>query len=97
MNVLKAQTFFPFSALTLALYLFPMATRKKNKARRGKKTHSSLEALLRAQGDASFRTSPLQAGGICPQCKQGRLAYNGMLALECPVCGFVSTEGAGCT
>lgn len=40
---------------------------------------------------------PLRAGMICPKCKLGKLAYNGLLALECPNCGYTSGEGGGCT
>lgn len=31
----------------------------------------------------------------CPRCGLGRLDYNGLLELECPVCGY--HEGGGCT
>lgn len=36
-----------------------------------------------------------EAGLPCPQCGQGRLDYDGLLNLVCPMCGFV--EGGGCT
>jgi uncharacterized protein (DUF983 family) len=42
--------------------------------------------LARASGRPS-------AGSICPQCGQGKLAYDRMLNLSCPVCDF--SEG-GC-
>ena len=40
---------------------------------------------------------PLRAGETCPRCGQGRLDYNGVLALACDRCDFAETEGAGCT
>ncbi len=40
---------------------------------------------------------PLRKGQLCPQCKEGELDYNGLLQLECHVCGFVSGGGEGCT
>lgn len=30
----------------------------------------------------------LRSGDLCPQCKEGRLDYDGMLNLSCPVCAF---------
>lgn len=41
--------------------------------------------------------APLRKDSLCPQCKEGRLDYNGMLQLECPACGFINAEGGGCT
>lgn len=32
-------------------------------------------------------------GALCPRCKQGTLDYNGMLNLQCPVCGLESGYG----
>lgn len=40
---------------------------------------------------------PLKRGEPCPRCNSARLDYNGVLQLECPACGFVSSEGGGCT
>ncbi len=35
------------------------------------------------------RPSPtLHQGDLCPQCKAGRLEYDGMLNLGCPRCGY---------
>lgn len=36
-------------------------------------------------GSAGFNK---RAGEICPQCHQGRLDYNGLMELVCPVCKF---------
>ncbi len=40
---------------------------------------------------------PLAWGDTCPQCGQGKLDYNSLLYLECPLCGYEATGGAGCT
>lgn len=34
---------------------------------------------------------PLKPGSICPKCGQGKLDYDGMLNLACPLCGFVDS------
>jgi len=58
---------------------------------------SSLELLLQGSLKPVEETRvPLRAGAICPACGQGKLAYNGLLALDCPVCGYTSSEGGGC-
>ena len=41
--------------------------------------------------------SPLRMDSLCPQCGVGKLAYNGLLHLECPHCGFINGEAGGCT
>jgi hypothetical protein len=38
-----------------------------------------------------------RSGQACPRCSQGKLDYNGLLELECPLCGYVISGGAGCT
>jgi hypothetical protein len=59
---------------------------------------SSLELLLTGQSQPQKAdTPPLRWGAPCPQCGEGKLDYNGLLQLECPKCGFVSSEGGGCT
>ncbi|MBN1451882.1 MAG: hypothetical protein JW963_12770 [Anaerolineales bacterium] len=59
---------------------------------------SSLELLL--QGKLQLvdeARTPLRSGSACPVCKKGKLDYNSLLALECPECGYTSSEGGGCT
>jgi uncharacterized protein (DUF983 family) len=59
---------------------------------------SSLELLLQGKWKpVEEPRPPLRAGTLCPACGLGRLDYNGLLALECPVCGYASREGGGCT
>ncbi|MGD8404010.1 MAG: hypothetical protein PVJ21_10135 [Anaerolineales bacterium] len=59
---------------------------------------SALELLLQGKLDPVEKArAPLQAGTICPACEKGKLSYNGLLALECPECGYTSSEGGGCT
>lgn len=59
---------------------------------------SSLEMLLQGKlKPVEEKRPPLRAGAICPACEKGRLDYNGLLALECPNCGYTSSEGGGCT
>jgi len=59
---------------------------------------SSLELLLQGKLEPVEKTrAPLQAGATCPACGEGKLAYNGLLALECSECGYTSSEGGGCT
>lgn len=45
----------------------------------------------------SVSTEPVRRYSLCPQCGTGKLDYNGLLELECPICGFVQREGAGCS
>jgi hypothetical protein len=62
------------------------------------KNLSSLERLLLGLDPPPMQTAaPLRKGETCPTCGNGILDYNGLLQLECPACGFVSGEGAGCT
>lgn len=75
-----------------------MPVRKKKKAGARKKTLSSFELILSGKLDLPLQAhGRLRAGGTCPQCRKGKLEYNGVLALECPQCEFVSSEGGGCT
>jgi len=48
-------------------------------------------------GPQAGRADPIRAGSLCPNCKKGKLDYNGMLDLECPVCSYVLSGGGGCT
>jgi hypothetical protein len=69
-------------------------TKKKVK----KKQVSSFELLLAGSDKVKVLDSPpLYKGSLCPRCRKGKLDYNGLLQLECPKCGFVSSEGGGCT
>ena len=62
------------------------------------KNLSSLELLLMGlDRPAESSRPPLRLGSECPGCGKGKLDYNGLLQLECPLCGFVSGEGGGCT
>ncbi|MEW6028886.1 MAG: hypothetical protein ACOYZ8_06355 [Chloroflexota bacterium] len=62
------------------------------------KTLSALERLLlEPEPPARLVVPPLRRGELCPQCGEGRLDYNGTLDLACPVCGFTSGGGGGCT
>lgn len=59
---------------------------------------SSLELLLQGKlQPAEEMRAALRAGTTCPVCGKGKLDYNGLLALECPECGYTSSEGGGCT
>lgn len=59
---------------------------------------SDFELLLMGRVKSSTKRSmPHRIGDKCPQCGKGKLDTNGVLALECPVCGYTSTEGGGCT
>lgn len=35
-----------------------------------------------------------QPNSICPHCQQGKLAYDSLFNLSCPVCGRVASAGA---
>lgn len=39
-------------------------------------------------GTAGKKEKPPRAGEVCPQCKTGRLDYDGLLNLVCPGCGY---------
>jgi uncharacterized protein (DUF983 family) len=60
---------------------------------------SSLEKILLGldQPVAQEVKEPLREGSKCPQCGQAQLAYNGLLQLECPACGFINADGGACT
>ncbi|MCL4529260.1 MAG: hypothetical protein M1282_07590 [Chloroflexi bacterium] len=75
-----------------------MPSKKKKRTITRKTRASNFELLLMGRVKPSSHSSaPHRAGDKCPQCGKGRLDYNGVLALECPVCGYTSTEGGGCT
>jgi len=60
---------------------------------------SSLEMLLLGtkQPETAEAEAPLHKDAPCPHCRVGRLDYNGLLQLECTLCGFVNGEMGGCT
>lgn len=84
--------------MPLSRYTSAMAMKKGKKAVGRRKSLSSLELILLGKADLPANIcAPLRASEVCPQCGKGKLNYNGVLALECPVCGFVNGEGGGCT
>jgi len=75
-----------------------MPVKKRKKAAARKRRLSSFELILSGKMDLPVQTrGPVRVGEACPQCGKGKLEYNGVLALECPQCGFVYSEGGGCT
>lgn len=40
------------------------------------------------QEQGNLPAGKLRAGDLCPQCKQKRLDYDGLLNLSCPNCGY---------
>lgn len=43
------------------------------------------------------QVKPFRPDILCPNCGEARLDYNGLLELECPVCGISFGGGAGYT
>jgi len=43
--------------------------------------------------DGSKADCGYYAGAVCPKCRQGILDYNGLLNLQCPVCGLENGYG----
>ena len=41
----------------------------------------------------SAPTCGFHVGALCPKCGKGILDYNGMLNLQCPLCGYESGYG----
>lgn len=46
---------------------------------------------------ATTARKPFRHGELCGICGLGILDYNGLLDLECPVCGYTEGPGGGCT
>lgn len=40
------------------------------------------------RGEETDSIQELRRGDLCPQCKQGRLDYDGLLNLSCDRCGY---------
>ncbi|RJQ41162.1 MAG: hypothetical protein C4545_07255 [Anaerolineaceae bacterium] len=59
---------------------------------RSKKEQQSAQKEEPAQKSV-HRSCGFQAGALCPRCKQGILDYNGMLNLQCPLCGLEIGHG----
>lgn len=55
-----------------------------------------LPLFLREQAPMQV-SAPLRRGDVCPNCGEGRLDYNGLLNLECPLCRWALSGGGGCT
>jgi hypothetical protein len=47
--------------------------------------------------DLQPSTHIVRRGECCPRCGLGKLDYNGLLDLECPVCGYSEGLGGSCT
>jgi len=56
-------------------------------------SHPSIESPI----PSTLPPVTVKRGAPCPKCGQAALDYNGLLELECPVCGFSTSAGAGCT
>lgn len=48
-------------------------------------------------GEEEIISFPPEWGDVCPACEKGKLDYNGLLELECPICGFRYSPGGGST
>ena len=49
------------------------------------------------QPEQSVEHVYLRRGSRCPNCEEGILDFNGLLDLECSLCGYSLVEGAGCS
>lgn len=58
---------------------------------------SGLPFVVWYQPAEAPKTPELRVGDVCPRCKSGLMAYDGMLNLSCSQCGYSLSGGAGCT
>lgn len=56
---------------------------------------SAYELSLLEPAPACQKTVTQRSGADCPSCGQGRLDYNGLLELACPLCGYVAAGAGG--
>ena len=58
---------------------------------------SARQPVDEGQPEPGAMLKPLRSGDLCPHCGAGRLDYDGLLNLACPICGYSLSGGAGCT
>lgn len=51
-------------------------------------TGEKVLAMDRVSPDPAKATHEARPGELCPQCREGRLDYDGLLNLVCPKCGY---------
>ena len=49
------------------------------------------------QSQPAARSGHLRAGDLCPNCREQRLDYDGLLNLSCPRCGTLDGAWGGCS
>ncbi len=52
------------------------------------KTEQFPEQKEQSKEESQQQACGCQAGALCPRCKQGILDYNGLLNIQCPICGL---------
>ena len=53
-----------------------------------KESKRELPAICLIPQNSSEKSPPIELNSICPSCEQGKMEYNGLLNLECPICHF---------